>query len=381
MSVSMSRVATADRVRHAGAWPGRLWRAAPALLCCALLCGCFNLGPTQLDADQTGYSRALTTAEKRQTLLNVVRLRYADTPTFLDATQVISGYQLQRSVTGGFELFPSASPSTYLNGGGTLQLQESPTFTFQPVTGDQFAQSFLRPLPPGNLLPLALGGLPVDVLFRLGVQSINGMSNATSLAGRHDAGSPQFFDLLHDLRVLQIAGLLNIQFEHSAKATDEKDKGSGRIFLSFAPSHDPDLVPVVRDAKRLLDLPRQTTKAEVVYGRTPNRPGQVAILTRSMLGVLGQLAFQVEVPAADIARGRTMRTVGEIGREHKPAVVIHSGRSAPADAFTDIEYDHEWFWIADDDFDSKLAFTMLQILLALAKTSSTPGTLITIPAG
>jgi hypothetical protein len=96
--------------------------------------------------DRLGYSRALGDAEKSDTLLNVVRLRYADTPIVLQATQVISGYQLQRNVTGGFEAFPAANPSTFLSGSVSAQLQQSPTFTFQPLSGAQFAQSFIRPL-------------------------------------------------------------------------------------------------------------------------------------------------------------------------------------------------------------------------------------------
>jgi hypothetical protein len=68
-------------------------------------------------------------------------LRYADTPIVLQATQVISGYQLQRNVTGGFEAFPAAKPSTFLNGSASAQLQQSPTFTFQPLSGAQFAQA------------------------------------------------------------------------------------------------------------------------------------------------------------------------------------------------------------------------------------------------
>ena len=147
-------------------------------LACMSLSGCFNFGARWLYEDQLGYSRALGDAEKSDTLLNVVRLRYADTPIFLQATQVISGYQLQRNVTGGFEAFPAANPSTFLNGSTSAQLQQSPTFTFQPLSGAQFAQSFIRPLSPAELLPLAMGGLPIDVLFRLGVQSINGLSNA-----------------------------------------------------------------------------------------------------------------------------------------------------------------------------------------------------------
>ena len=64
-----------------------------------LLSSCYNVGSVRLDQDQNDYSRALIESSKRQTLLNVVRLRYGNTPGFLDTTQLISGYQLQRSVS------------------------------------------------------------------------------------------------------------------------------------------------------------------------------------------------------------------------------------------------------------------------------------------
>src|SRR5690349_646649 len=148
---------------------------------CLLLCSCLHFGPSQLGDDQLGYSRALSQSEKRQTLLNVVRIRYGDMPIFLDTTQVISGYQWQRSVSGGIEVFPNTPPSTFVTGNASAQLQETPTFTFQPLSGDHFAQSILRPLGPGDLLPLIHSGLPVDVLFRLAVQSIGSLQNSAGL--------------------------------------------------------------------------------------------------------------------------------------------------------------------------------------------------------
>jgi len=120
---------------------------APLLLC-LFVGGCFHIGPSRLDDDQLGYTRALSRSEKRQTLLNVVRIRYGDMPIFLDTTQVISGYQWQRSVSGGVEVFPNTPPSTFVTGNAFAQLQETPTFTFQPLSGDHFAQSILRPLEP-----------------------------------------------------------------------------------------------------------------------------------------------------------------------------------------------------------------------------------------
>jgi len=336
------------------------------------LCGCFRLGPNRLDEDQTGYSRALTTGEKRQTLLNIVRLRYGDTPTFLDPTQVISAYQVQRSLNGGFQLFPSARSSTYLAGGGTIQMQESPTFTFQPVTGDAFAESFLRPLALSSLLPLALGGLPIDVLFRLSLQRINRLQNASSLSSKTDKGSPDFYLLIHDLRLLQVGGLLDVKIEGN---------GRGRIYLSITTTSDPDLRAATDETKQLLGMRPRSMGSELVFGTNPYRPGQISILSRSMLGILSQVAFQVEVPRQDIETGLTLQTVNEVGREKRPVIIIHSGMTSPKDAFTSVEYNDKVFWVNNNDFDSKLAFTTLQILLALAKTSTAPNTVVTIPAG
>jgi hypothetical protein len=345
------------------------------------LCGCFNFAATRLYEDQLGYSRALGDAEKSDTLLNVVRLRYADSPIFLQATQVISGYQLQRNVTGGFEAFPAANPSTFLNGSTSAQLQQSPTFTFQPLSGAQFAQSFIRPLSPADLLPLAMGGLPIDVLFRLGVQSINGLSNAVALTLTGAAGSPDFFLLLQDLRRLQVAGLLSVRLEHhAAPAGPHINSDHGRVYYSIAKTSDPELGRVVEETRRLLGMRPGVSEAEVVYGLS-SEPGQVALLTRSMLGTLGQLALQVDVPPDDVALHLTFPTVGNIGLETRPVVIIHSGPAAPADVFTAVQYHRTWFWIAEDDFDSKLAFTVLQILLALARTENAPGAIVTIPAG
>jgi hypothetical protein len=130
---------------------------------------------------------------------------------------------------------------------------------------------------------------------------------------------------------------------------------------------------------RLLDVPPGTTEVEVVYGRTPRGPLQVAMITRSMLSVLGQLAFQIQAPEHDVARGWTVPSVGQIALEPRPVVLIRSGDAAPADTFVAVEFLGKWFWVDQDDFASKIAFSIINILLALAKTSTGPGTVITIP--
>ena len=88
--------------------------------------------PRRLSKDQLGFTRALAQAENQQTLLNIVRLRYADLAVFLDATQVISGYQLAQSATAAVQAFSNVPLSTYLSGGGSVQLQQSPTYGARP---------------------------------------------------------------------------------------------------------------------------------------------------------------------------------------------------------------------------------------------------------
>ena len=226
-----------------------------------------------------------------------------------------------------------------------------------------------------------MSGLPVDVLFRLGVQSVNGLSNSVALTRQTGAaGSPEFFLLLQDLRRLQIAGLLSVKVENNAARADiRSNSGPSRVYFLVAKTRDPDLQTVVDEAKRLLGMSPAVSQAEVVYGLDP-QPGQVAILSRPILGVLAQLSLQIDVPPDDIVRNLTLPTVANVGPEHRPVVIIQSGAAAPADVFTSAQYRRSWFWIAEDDFDSKLAFTVLQIRLALARTEIPPGAIVTIPA-
>ncbi|MFT8717415.1 hypothetical protein [Gluconobacter potus] len=372
--------------------------AALAIFSATGLSACGPMGPGKLRNDQLEYSRALGDTQKHEMLLNIVRLRYADPPTFLDTTQVIAGYSVSKSISGGFYAYPATAVGNYLFGTGTMSLGENPTFTYQPVTGQQYAENVVRPISPTVIMPLSLGGLPIDTLLRLTAQSIDGLSNVRGLgAGPFGGGSVRFYLLLHALRQLQIQGAMTIRITSENPTPPDSKKNGGksdsngnggsstgaeRSYLVLTSTSDSNLLAIQAEVRRLLHLDPGAEEAEIVYGPYPKHPGkQIAILTRSMLAMLTQLAYEVEVPEDDIKSGRTPPTIGQVGIENRPEVVIHSSREEPDTRYAAVSYNNTWFWISDRDFQSKLAFTMVQVLAALAATNHTAGAVVTIPAG
>ena len=73
-------------------------RAMAYTLSFLLLLGCSHIGPQSVPRDRFDYNTAITDSWKDQTLLNIVKLRYADTQLFVEVASVVSGYTLEGSV-------------------------------------------------------------------------------------------------------------------------------------------------------------------------------------------------------------------------------------------------------------------------------------------
>ena len=56
--------------------------------------GCARLGPSTLETERGNYNIAVQRTNDEQLLLNLVRLKYRDTPLFLEVTSVASQYTL-----------------------------------------------------------------------------------------------------------------------------------------------------------------------------------------------------------------------------------------------------------------------------------------------
>ncbi|OLL28447.1 hypothetical protein BTH42_27155 [Burkholderia sp. SRS-W-2-2016] len=368
---------------------------AAAVCAACLTSACVHIGPSRLKADQVDYARALGDAKKREILAAVIGLRYGDAPAFLTVSSIIAAYTFD--TTGGATLNAgSGSMPNYAQAAASVSYSNRPTFTFTPTTGEAFASAYIRPLAPSLVLPLAEGGVPIDLLLRITAQSIGGLQNGNALGGENSAGAPGFFELIQALRRLQLAGELNIETRQIDAGPASKAAGkSGNdaaataqlgVFLTIGATNSgesPRTAADVARVRKLLHLSPKTRSYEIVYGPSSGyRNGErITMVTRSVLGILSDLGAQVQVPPERIADGSTKPTVGLIGGETRPTIIIHSGQRAPADAYVSIAYGPSVYWVERNDFDSKYAFTVVQNLMALAEAdTSSKAPVVTIPA-
>ena len=206
-----------------------------ALLLCLslLLAGCASIGPPTLRRDRLDYADALADAAKRETLLNIIKLRYADTPSLVTVNQLVAGYTLEGRVdlrsdffTDNFDLADDVNFGV----GGTFS--DRPTVTYTPIKGDDFARVMLTPIPPSELFAMLAAGAPADLTLGLAVQSINGLSNWTAEAGgdaRLDAAFVEVIELLGELRRDGVLGLrFDTQTDPAPLTCSWKPRSTGR---------------------------------------------------------------------------------------------------------------------------------------------------------
>jgi hypothetical protein len=346
---------------------------ALAMLCCLAVAGC-GFGPRLLRADQVDYGRALGDAKKREILSIVVGLRFADSPGLVNVTQIIASYTFDASTSATVNANPDpGGPRAGATGMATYS--NRPTFTFTPTTGESYAKAYIRPLSPAQILPLAESGVPIDLLLRIAVQSVNTLSNVTMLGSSEGNGSPAFFELLAVLRRLQLAGQLGIHYALNSNSED--------VVVSLGGATKSTSSDVRRDlarARELLHLPDDRNDYPIISEAQPRLPGRITVVTRSMLAILSDLSAEIDVPAAEIQSGATKASIPLVGGETRPVMVVHAGK-APGSAYASVRYRAQNYWIDDSDFDSKYALTVVQELMALAEVTDTSrAPIVTVPA-
>jgi hypothetical protein len=345
-----------------------------SVLVLPVLFGCAGIGPPTVSRDRFDYTAAISDSWKRQMLFNIVKIRYGDAPVFLDLSSVISQYQIggQISLGATFNNNPWSSSEVL---GGTGNYVDRPTITYSPIMGEKFARSMMSPIPPPAILSLMQAGYPVDLVFRLLVQEINGVRNRFGGEARARSADPEFYSLIEKMRQIQSSGAIGMRFTRK-----EKEEAT---FMVMRGERDPAIEALSEEVRKILGLNPHGKEFNVVYGPVSKDDKEVAILTRSILEVIIDVSADIEVPAAHVEEKRVSPTrVEEAVKDGKilPLIRIHSSSKKPDDAFVSIPYRDSHFWIDDRDLMSKKIFSFLMFVFTLVETGE-KGTapIVTVP--
>lgn len=351
----------------------------PLVLVLLVLSGCASIGSRTVARDRFDYTSAIGDSWKEQMLINTVKLRYGDTPVFLDVASVISQYAIesQADLRVAWADPVTAAITNTQSTGGMVKYTDRPTVTFMPLSGERFTRSLMKPLPPPAVLSLIQAGYPIDLVLRLCTHSINGVRNRYGGSARARSADPEFYPLLERLRKMQDSGVIGLRMQKTSEMEG--------VLMSFRGKMDASGEEDILFIRRTLGLDPAGREFRVAYGSVAKDDKELAMLTRSVLEIIIDLASSIEVPDPHVEQKRvnpSMRELTPHGAEVAPLVRILSSAEKPADAFIAVPYRGYWFYIDDRDLRSKTIFSFLMFVFSLTETGGKEGApIITVPAG
>jgi len=389
--------------------------------------GC--VGPKAVRYTRMQYNEVIRDTNDQQLLMNIVRLRYADSPVFIDLP----------SITSQFE---AASRGNYLGGTGNqfhghtnlglgdLSLRDTPTLSYHPREGRELAKAMLTPLS-ADLFIVVNAGADLEQLLLMTVNDSNDVPNApgaTYLTPKEPSTNTEFrrgIKLLSLLRERDGTELALETDEESDISSDPVPKSSvqGRDLLSAAKDgyvyrtrgegqvtllkREKQLLVHIRpafvDSPEMLEVERifhlnpgmskYRIKSELVEGserKLPSALGNDTIYLnmRSVLQIMTFLSKGVCVPEEHVRCSIAPVTPGPDGRPFDWTQVtagqffVHSQKHRPRGAEVAIQYRGYWFYIPEHDVNSRAILAILETFFALQESGEkNAGPLLTLPVG
>jgi hypothetical protein len=389
--------------------------------------GC--VGPKAIRYTRMQYNEVFRDTNDEQLLVNIVRLRYADSPVFIDLPNITSQFEVagRGNYLGGYgNQFPGHTNLGF----GDLSMRDTPTLSYHPREGREIAKALLTPLS-ADLFIMVNAGANLEQLLLLSINDLNDVPNAplatTLLPNVPDDNSRYLrgIRLLASLRERDGTELALGTHEEREGSSDPipKDSVQGRDLLNA--SHDgyvyramgKDQVTVLKREKELILRIRpafvnspEMAEVSQIFNLTPGRSmykikselseeandtapkprgnDTVYMNLRSVLQIMTFLSKGVEIPEDHLMSGVAPVTVGPDGQVFDWTqitaghFVVHVQKHRPKRAEVAVHYRGYWFYIAEDDVKSRAVLAILEILFDLQESDGKSlGPLLTLPVG
>ncbi len=382
-------------------------RACVTLLLICNTLGC-AFGPKSVELDRRRYNESVEHTNREELLLNIVRLRYEDSP----GTLKIPGLTTQRSWIKGAQAAGAFGPDApnLAELAGSTTWTERPTISYSTGSRDQ-SMAALTPLSTETLFALTLTGWKTTRLWTLIVENVNGVTNARGASGPVPMYPPDFgrfqsavnsiqnlidsdgVDISKKRMLVPVSPPIPIEsispreirdataagYHYELAAEDASmmvlNKVDMRTVLRFSP--DAIMSPDGQIVFDVLGLDRDATEFDlkVALGgkmTTSIEPDgerkHILVTPRSLRQIMYFLSKGVDLPCDHVEEGIVRVTQAGDGQcfNWKPAVGCFAVRCAedkPKDAAIAIPYRDYWFYIEDCDTNSKRTMLLLDQII------------------
>lgn len=382
-----------------------------------VMSGCALHGPRLTPVSHLAYNEAVQVSEQQELLLNLIRLRYTESPQFLAIGSISSQmrFDARASLAGrfGHEL---GYETKLLSPEAGVEFSESPTVTFSPMLSEEFTRRLVTPVNLQSLYLLTRYGWSVEKTLQVVAEELNGIRNTLpreTVPAQDVEAIEQFAHLAHLMESLHAQHLLDVDIveqwapvSNAIPASDVSahdllnaiakgyrfnyDAGSSSYSLQSRSQHYVlRVAPAARDVPELDELtallrlrPRELAYefyAQALPGPTPE--STLSIRTRSVLGAMAHVAQGIAVPQDD--GDHRFAAASPLPKGIHALVDVRNSRAEPADAFIAVPYRGRWFYIANSDLESRRTLGVLMSLIRLEIGAGTAQNLpvLTLPVG
>ena len=343
------------------------------------LTGCGKLGPTTLEWERNNYNIAVQKTNDEQLLLNLVRLKYRDTPFFLEVSSIASQLTLRSNASVNATLEKAQNAIFGLGAG--MALEERPTVTYAPLQGEKFIMRVLSPISLETIALLYHSGWSIERILRLTLQRIHNLKNAPGASGPTPKLAPDFEAFTRAAKLLRF-----FQANDALKVSLVKENDKPVLVLKI--SQKAKDWPETRELSGYFSSSPDTLRYILSPFRSTSSLNHIQVESRSLLGIMFYLSQAVESSSKDLQDGKITATRHASGKPFDwnkmmgDLFRVYSVASNPSASSVKINYRGQWFYISDSDLISKSTFSLLSQIFSLqaGKIKST-APLLTLPIG
>lgn len=182
-------------------------------VCSVASSGC-TFGPRALSNSRTKYNNAVQRTAEEEMLLNLVRLRYRESPEFVAVKGITTQYRFDTTARVGGEIVEFTGNT--LDVFGEVQHRERPTISYTPLQDEEFNSRLMAPINLETIVLLTRSGWATERMLRLCVHNINGLDNASEAGGPTPDVAPEFEEfkyLSHVIHQLKLRRAIDIATE------------------------------------------------------------------------------------------------------------------------------------------------------------------------